>query len=269
MRSLYGARCHRVASRRAVLRCERSAPSRALLGRGAGLGDRRRDPDEIVSCRRTARDSRSCSTRSRSRRPGKNRLHLDLTTTSIDDQQESVARLVELGARPSTSVSAPTTVMSCSPTPKATSSASSSRRTTSSPAADVSDRSRATGTPEVGYFWSAALGWPLVWDQDEETAIRAPDGTGPFITWGPPAGPEAREEPAPSRHRAARRRRPAGGGRPPRRARSDPDRHRPRRCDLGRDGRSRRQRVLCVDASLEQRRITALYRSAATGSAKL
>jgi hypothetical protein len=26
----------------------------------------------------------------------------------------------------------------------------------------------------------------LVWDQDEETAIRAPGGTGPFITWGPP-----------------------------------------------------------------------------------
>jgi hypothetical protein len=24
------------------------------------------------------------------------------------------------------------------------------------------------------------------WDQDEETAIRAPDGTGPFITWGGP-----------------------------------------------------------------------------------
>ncbi len=24
----------------------------------------------------------------------------------------------------------------------------------------------------------------MVWDQDEETAIRAPDGTGPFITWG-------------------------------------------------------------------------------------
>ena len=46
------------------------------------------------------------------------------------------------------------------------------------------------GTPEVGYFWSAALGWPLVWDQDEETAIRAPDGTGPFITWGPPVAPK-------------------------------------------------------------------------------
>ena len=29
------------------------------------------------------------------------------------------------------------------------------------------------GSRAVGYFWSAALGWPLVWDQDGETAIRA------------------------------------------------------------------------------------------------
>ena len=47
------------------------------------------------------------------------------------------------------------------------------------------------GTQEVGYFWSAALDWPLVWDQDEETAIRAPDGTGPIIAWGgPPVAPK-------------------------------------------------------------------------------
>src|SRR5512132_3575475 len=30
---------------------------------------------------------------------GPNRLHLDLTSTSLDDQRDSVARLVELGAR--------------------------------------------------------------------------------------------------------------------------------------------------------------------------
>ncbi len=30
---------------------------------------------------------------------GKNRIHLDLTSTSIDDQRETVERLVELGAR--------------------------------------------------------------------------------------------------------------------------------------------------------------------------
>lgn len=47
------------------------------------------------------------------------------------------------------------------------------------------------GSQEVGYFWSRALGWPLVWDQDEETAIRSPHG-GPKVTWGgPPLAPKA------------------------------------------------------------------------------
>ena len=46
------------------------------------------------------------------------------------------------------------------------------------------------GSPAAGHFWSAALGWPLVWDEDGETAIRAPGGTGPFITWGPPVVPK-------------------------------------------------------------------------------
>lgn len=50
------------------------------------------------------------------------------------------------------------------------------------------------GTQEVGYFWSAALGWPLVWDQDQETAIHSPAG-GTKITWG---GPRWRRSPAPT-----------------------------------------------------------------------
>ena len=33
-----------------------------------------------------------------------------------------------------------------------------------------------------GYFWSEALGWPLVWDQGLQTAIRSPRG-GPKISW--------------------------------------------------------------------------------------
>ena len=45
------------------------------------------------------------------------------------------------------------------------------------------------GTAKVGHFWSRALCWPLVWDQDEETAIQSPAG-GPKITWGgPPLDP--------------------------------------------------------------------------------
>ncbi len=38
------------------------------------------------------------------------------------------------------------------------------------------------GTRDVGLFWAAALGWPLVWDQDQETAIQAPYG-GTKVAW--------------------------------------------------------------------------------------
>ena len=41
------------------------------------------------------------------------------------------------------------------------------------------------GFQQAGYFWSEALGWPLVWDQDQETSIRSPHG-GPKISWGGP-----------------------------------------------------------------------------------
>jgi catechol 2,3-dioxygenase-like lactoylglutathione lyase family enzyme len=46
------------------------------------------------------------------------------------------------------------------------------------------------GTREVGLFWSKALGWPLVWDQDQETAIQLPHG-GTKVAWGgPPVAPQ-------------------------------------------------------------------------------
>jgi hypothetical protein len=39
------------------------------------------------------------------------------------------------------------------------------------------------GPRAVGVFWSKALGWPLVWDQDDETAIQSPAG-GTKVAWG-------------------------------------------------------------------------------------
>ncbi len=121
---------------------------------------------------------------------GKNRMHLDLTTTSIDDQQETVRSLVELGARhidigqrpdePHVVLADPGGNEFCVIEPD------------NSFLADCGRLGSITcdGSRQVGYFWSEALGWPLVWDQDEETAIRAPEGTGPFITWGPPVPPK-------------------------------------------------------------------------------
>jgi predicted enzyme related to lactoylglutathione lyase len=41
----------------------------------------------------------------------------------------------------------------------------------------------ADGTRDVGVFWAAALDWPLVWDEDGETAISPPAG-GFKIAWG-------------------------------------------------------------------------------------
>ena len=41
--------------------------------------------------------------------------------------------------------------------------------------------------PTVGRFWSEATGWPVVYDEDGDMAIRHPSGQGPFVTFGPPA----------------------------------------------------------------------------------
>ena len=100
------------------------------------------------------------------------------------------------------------------------------------------------GTQAVGYFWSEALGWPLVWDQDEETAIQSPQG-GPKITWGgPPVQPKTGKNrlhfdlapPADGDQQAEVDRLVSLG--------ATTHRHRPGRRRLGGAGRSRRQRVL-------------------------
>ncbi|MFI5625818.1 VOC family protein [Nocardioides sp. NPDC051685] len=47
----------------------------------------------------------------------------------------------------------------------------------------------ADGSRETGVFWSAALGWPLVWDQDGETAVATPSGSAKVAWGGPPPVP--------------------------------------------------------------------------------
>lgn len=120
------------------------------------------------------------------KKTGRNPIHLDLATTSVDDQMGTVERLIELGAHHidigqarderHVVLADPEDNEFCVIEPDNS---------------FVDDGGRlgsitCAGSRKVGYFWSQTLGWPLVWDQDEETAIRAPDGTGPFITWGPP-----------------------------------------------------------------------------------
>ena len=49
----------------------------------------------------------------------------------------------------------------------------------------------ADGTREVGVFWAAALGWPLVHDEDGETAIQPPSGRMKIAWGGPPLNERA------------------------------------------------------------------------------
>ena len=117
---------------------------------------------------------------------GANRLHLDLTTTSIDDQNDIVARLVAAGARHIDIGQRPEEGHVVLADPEGNELCIIEPGNKFLAGCGRFGSITCDGTREVGYFWSAALGWPLVWDQDEETAIRAPDGTGPLITWGGP-----------------------------------------------------------------------------------
>ncbi len=116
-----------------------------------------------------------------------NRLHLDLTTTSLDHQNDTVARLIKLGARHIDIGQSPDETHVVLADPEGNELCIIAPGNNFLAGCERLGAINCDGTKEVGHFWSEVLGWPLVWDQNEETAIRASDGTGPLITWsGPP-----------------------------------------------------------------------------------
>jgi hypothetical protein len=129
------------------------------------------------------------------RKLGQNRIHFDLTSSSLDDQENTVTELLAIGAthldigqgrdEPHVVLADPEGNELCIIEPT-------NRFLSSCPRLGAVN---CDGTRALGYFFGEALGWPLVWDQDEETATQAPDGTGPKITWsGPPLLPRSDNE---------------------------------------------------------------------------
>jgi catechol 2,3-dioxygenase-like lactoylglutathione lyase family enzyme len=116
---------------------------------------------------------------------GQNRMHFDLTSTSLEDQQETVARSLQLGARHIDVGQRPEEghVVLADPEGNEFCVVEPGNRFLAD--CGFIGALSCDGSQQVGYFWSEALGWPLVWDQDEETAIRSPRG-GPKISWGGP-----------------------------------------------------------------------------------
>jgi hypothetical protein len=116
---------------------------------------------------------------------GQNPMHFDLTSTSPQDQQQTVARALELGAEHIDVGQRPEEghVVLADPEGNEFCVIEPGNRFLAD--CGFIGALSCDGSQQVGYFWSEALGWPLVWDQDQETAIRSPHG-GPKITWGGP-----------------------------------------------------------------------------------
>jgi hypothetical protein len=114
-----------------------------------------------------------------------NRGHIELTSESLEHQQQTIDRALELGARHIDIGQDPNDdhVVLADPEGNEFCVLGPGNKFLAGCGylGDVS----CDGSQAVGYFWSEALGWPLVWDQDEETAIQSPLG-GPKITWGGP-----------------------------------------------------------------------------------
>ncbi len=119
---------------------------------------------------------------------GRNRIHLDLTTSSLNDQQESVAHLLDVGASHCDVGQGPDELHVVLADPEGNEFCLIEPQNKFLAGCGRLGALSCDGSRAVGFFWRDVFGWPLVWDQGEETAIRAPDGTGPFITWG--GGPE-------------------------------------------------------------------------------
>jgi hypothetical protein len=116
---------------------------------------------------------------------GQNPLHFDLTSSSLEHQQQTVARALDLGARHIDIGQRPEEghVVLADPEGNEFCVLEPGNRFLAD--CGFLGAVACDGSQQVGYFWSAVLGWPLVWDQDEETAIRSPHG-GPKLTWGGP-----------------------------------------------------------------------------------
>jgi catechol 2,3-dioxygenase-like lactoylglutathione lyase family enzyme len=120
--------------------------------------------------------------------PGPDLLHLHLTSEDVG-QAATVARLLDLGARHLDVGQLPEEdhVVLADPGGSALCVLDEGNGFTAGcgPLGEVA----CDGLRDVGVFWSEALGWPLVWDDDGETAVQSPHG-GTKLAWGgPPASP--------------------------------------------------------------------------------
>ncbi|MEV0227814.1 VOC family protein [Streptomyces sp. NPDC050704] len=126
----------------------------------------------------------------RAEKVGQNRMHLHLTSAGPADQQHTVAAALRLGASHLDVGQRPEEGHVVLADPEGNEFCVIESGNNFLAGCGFLGEVACDGTREVGLFWSAALGWPLVWDQDQETAIQSPQG-GTKVAWGgPPVAPK-------------------------------------------------------------------------------
>jgi hypothetical protein len=123
---------------------------------------------------------------------GASRMHMHLTSSSLADQQRTVAKALELGACHLDVGQLPEEEHVVLADPEGYEFCVIEPGNAFLAGCGLFGELASDGSREVGLFWSAALSWPLVWDQDPETAIQSPHG-GTKVAWGglseaPPVG---------------------------------------------------------------------------------
>jgi catechol 2,3-dioxygenase-like lactoylglutathione lyase family enzyme len=151
----------------------------ALLGREAG-----RDADRWVVPGAGSQLSLSFTASTRGR-GAPNRMHLHLTSTSLDDQHETVATALRLGADHLDVGQRPEEGHIVLADPEGNELCVLEPGNAFLARCGLLGELSCDGTRRAGVFWSQALDWPLVWDQDEETAVQSPAG-GTKLSWGGP-----------------------------------------------------------------------------------
>ncbi len=113
----------------------------------------------------------------------RNPTHLHLTSTSRAEQGRTVAMALDLGARHLDVGQSPEEGHVVLADPNRSAFCVIEPRNNYLAGCGFLGELACDGTREVGLFWRDALGWPLVWDQDQETAIQSPLG-GTKVAWG-------------------------------------------------------------------------------------
>jgi hypothetical protein len=122
---------------------------------------------------------------------GARRLHLHLTSTSLEDQRRTVESVLRRGGHHLDVGQGPDADFVVLADPGGNEMCVIEPHNTFLAGTGFLGEVTCDGTRAVGLFWRDALNWPLVWDQHEETAVQSPRG-GTKISWGgPPVAPRS------------------------------------------------------------------------------